>query len=184
VHNNTFSIVLKYISLTIIVIIFSLLIHQVDTQQRQEIVLKHVEWISSETFLDYNGEELPNIKKISREEMAIRFYGIDPDPKNQTKKDLQKINNSNIAALYHAGKNTMYFDTNFSVRDWDTRHILVHELVHFMQKVNGFYNSKYCKGTLEALAYGIQGKWQREKNHPGQIPSSALLKGLADTCRK
>lgn len=166
----------------VLVIVSILSIHHIDTQRRQDIVLKHVEWISSETFLDYNGEELPTIRKISRAEMAIRFYGIDPDPKKQTKQDLQRINTSKIAALYHADKNTMYFDTNFSVRDWDTRHILVHELVHFMQKVNGLYIGNYCKGGLEALAYGIQGKWQREKNHPSKIPPISLIARLRSTC--
>lgn len=166
-----------------IIIIFSFLSYGIiNKYQKEKIILEHIQWIESNTTLEYNGEKLPKIEKLPRSNLIARFYNIDPNPEKHTDRDKRILKNSKIIALYSPDKDTMYFTKNFNVKDWETKHILVHELIHYMQDINGFELKNHCNNGLEAFAYHVQSKWQIENNHPLPRPSRILIARLIASC--
>lgn len=172
----------RYASLACLVaVVISILTVEIINIQKDRVILNYVNWITENSILEYNGEDFPEIVKIPKSEMAILYYGLDPNPDNHSKLEKEVVEDSKVAALYNNQINTMYFQPDFSVRDWETTHILVHELVHFLQKTSGMYDGDPCIPKLEAMAYVIQAIWQLEHDHPARLPSRILILSLQAT---
>jgi len=169
------------IFLSISIILFSIS-HALTEQKKDQILLDHISWITENSYLEYNGESLPEIRKITRSEMIKRFYNIDLKKTKYTAREKYILENSTIAALYQPSKNIMYFQPEFSIKNWKTTHILVHELVHFLQMTNGVHAQSECKPKLEVFAYKLQSKWQKIHDHPAPPPKKSTLTTLSKMC--
>jgi hypothetical protein len=141
-------------------------------------MIKHIEWITENTSLEYNGEPLPSVERRNADQMAAMFYGLDKNPNNHSKDEKKLIENSRFSALYNYHENILYFKPDFKFDDWQTSHILVHELVHFLQMTNDRYGDNPCKPRLEGYAYMIQSQWQEKHNHPADKPNGLRIMSL------
>jgi len=63
-----------------------------------------------------------------------------------------------------------------------TAYIVVHELIHFLQNINGITAQTDCIPSLEEPAYRLQAEWQRENDHPGPYPNFLFVKLLDLGC--
>jgi len=167
---SVFSMVLFYVAIIIA--------YEYTQYQTKSTMIEHIEWITENTSLEYNGETLPTVERRTADDMAAMFYGLDEDPNNHSENDRKVVKNSNVGALYNFRTNTLYFKPDFRFDDWETTHILVHELVHFLQMTNNRYGDDPCMPRLEGYAYMIQTQWQEEHNHPADIPNGLRIMTL------
>lgn len=66
----------------------------------------------------------------------------------------------NIKALYDPDANIIYVPEGFDPLDLNNAYVIIHELVHYLQRVNG--RREDCVAKLEPEAYEIQFRWQDE----------------------
>lgn len=71
-----------------------------------------------------------------------------------------------IAALYDHHANVLYVMNGFSVEEEEDVSTLVHEMVHYVQRLAGKLDGVTCFGHLEREAYGIEDKWRIEHGLP------------------
>jgi hypothetical protein len=127
-----------------------------------EILLEYIDWIVANSDFEYNGEELPLIAKVPSEEIQVIAYGEDTIERAKNGEFTLDI----IVALYNHHIDTIVVNEEFDIEKFEYHHILVHELVHYLQDINGVVDE--CVQNMEPLAYELQDKWQKEVDHPGQ----------------
>lgn len=126
-----------------------------------KIMLEYIEWIVANSDFEYNGEELPLIVKVPSKEIQVIAYGEDTIERAKNGEFTLDI----IIALYNHQIDTIIVNEEFDIEKFEHHHILVHELVHYLQDINGITDK--CVQNLEPIAYELQDKWQKEVNHPG-----------------
>lgn len=128
-----------------------------------ELMLESTEWIIDNTDYEYNGEPLPRTLFYSQEVMQIEYYGEEV----ARSKD---VNLNRIYALYDEESNTIIFDKDIDPEEY--RSVVLHEMVHYIQKINGVYEEyeKYSPrrkaACLESEAYLLMEKWMDERDIP------------------
>lgn len=139
-------------------------------------MLKYINWITDNSKFSYNNEPLPSVKYLSQKELQVMQYG---EEKVLSLRD-GNISLPIILALYDRKTNSIIMNNEYSIEYYDTHHVLVHELVHFLQMVN---NTSYnCLNELEKDAYTLQVKWQNEVNHPAERPDNFRMALLNIGC--
>tara|TARA_Y200000002_G_C22645125_1_gene648789 strand:+ start:911 stop:1447 length:537 start_codon:yes stop_codon:yes gene_type:complete len=109
-------------------------------------MMKMINFIEENTDLVYKGDKLPIVKINTQKEMCEVLFEIVPDP-------------CNIAGYYNDETNEIVIGdkpTIHMVKEKFKEVILVHELVHFLQKTNGVYETIECRRALEQDAFKIQ----------------------------
>lgn len=125
-----------------------------------ELLLALLLWIgaaSNATELEYNGQPLPTVGYGTHKELVRMARGKDADPKNY---DLQ--------AVYDHKTNKIWLRVGLDTTKERTRAVLVHELVHYLQDVNGTLEKRPCMAANELLAYDLDGEYRR--SHGVRIP--------------
>lgn len=144
---------------------------------------EYVNWITENSDFEYNGETLPTLKKIPNDQLRVYAYGDDA----VTEAEQNGSQLPEIIALYNHDTNQIIVDDKFELEDFTKHHIIVHELVHFLQLINGHYDTpEYikCKTSLEPIAYELHTKWMDEVNHPGERPNGMFLFFLSMACKE
>ena len=142
---------------------------------------KYINWITENSDFKYNGEALPTLKKIPEDQLVVYAYG--PDAVLQAEQNETTL--PEIIALYDHEKNQIIVNKNFELEDFTKHHIIVHELVHFLQMINGHYSTPEaikCQTSLEPIAYKLHMKWMDEVDHPAERPNSLFLFFLDKAC--
>lgn len=141
-----------------------------------QLMLDYVDWIVDHSDFEYNGEALPTITFRSTVELQRKRYGEERwEELTATGANLPKI-----LALYDWHVNEILFNDDLDFTDWSNDHVIVHELVHYLQMVNETpYN---CPNELEPDAYELQMKWQDQVGHPGERPDPFRLLMLRIGC--
>jgi len=144
---------------------------------------KYINWLVTNSDFEYNGEELPTVKRIPREQMQVYAYG------SETVAESEKSGTTlpGILALYDDINNQFILPEDLDINDYKNHHIIVHELVHYLQKINGDYNTpeaEECITSLEPIAYELQLKWMDDVDHPGQQPNKLFLFMLSRACKE
>jgi hypothetical protein len=103
-----------------------------------------IEWIAAKT--DLRSNEHPNITFVTAEWMASRLG--------------QKSMVATPEALYGSATLTVYLLEEWSPANIRHQSILLHELVHHLQILNGAAVS--CPAQYNGLAYELQLEWLRE----------------------
>ena len=142
---------------------------------------RYIQWIVNNSELNYNGEPLPTVETVPADQMLIIAYGADvvADAENRG------VKLSSVIALYDNQNDRMIIPDTVDLTDWNNHHIIVHELVHYLQDINGYYElPKYaaCQTALEELAYNLHVKWMDEVNHPGIRPNALFIHMLLANC--
>ena len=144
---------------------------------------KYINWLVTNSDFEYNGEELPTIKRIPREWMQVYAYG----PETVAESEKSGTTLPEILALYDDINNQFILPEDLDINDYKNHHIIVHELVHYLQKINGDYNTpeaEECTTSLEPIAYELQLKWMDDVDHPGQRPNELFLFMLSLACKE
>jgi hypothetical protein len=119
-------------------------------------MLEHIEFITKWTVLKYNGEQLPDVHFVDSDQLQLLYY---------TQEMLLNFERTGmavplVAAFYDINQNEIVLTNNY---DKATDTSLFHELVHYLQMINGksdmFINNMIC---LEAEAYDLQSFWQQQ----------------------
>lgn len=144
---------------------------------------EYVEWIVNNSDFEYNGEELPTVKRIPKEWMEVYAYG------GETVADSEKQGTTlpEVLALYDNENDQMIIPEDLDLNDFGNHHIVVHELVHYLQDINGYYETKDaqdCPQSLEPPAYELHVKWMDEVDHPGERPNELFVFMLSMACEE
>ena len=114
----------------------------------KEILTALMIWLGANTPLDTN-HDIPKILFLSQDKMEKLYYvqGQDSNP-------------NKLHGLYDTDKDTIILlDTWDRRKPWDMG-VLVHEMVHYLQDVNGIEFS--CVNEMERDAWPIQKKYLKE----------------------
>ena len=109
-------------------------------------MMKMITFIEDNTDLVYKGDTLPVVKIKTQKEMCEILFDVVPEP-------------CHIAGYYNDETNEIVIGdkpTIHMVKEKFREVILVHELVHFLQKTNGVYETIECRRALEQDAFKIQ----------------------------
>ena len=147
-----------------------------ESRINEQLMLEYVGWIVSNSDFEYQGEELPSITFLDTVDLQKMQYSEERFAElTQTGASLPEI-----VALYDRHQNQILFNTNLDFDTWKNDHVIVHELVHYLQMVNQTpYN---CSLELEPEAYALQIQWQDEVGHPGERPDAMQLLMLNIGC--
>lgn len=120
-------------------------------------LIRYIDFILEWTSYEYNGEPLPKIE-ITRHELVQIFAHGDFE---YAQAEFKGIELPTVNAVYDAKRKTMYISDRLDLSDPLTEVTLVHELVHYLQDINGYTAS--LDGHLactESEAYDVQMLWQ------------------------
>ena len=124
-------------------------------------MMKMIKFIEQNTELKYKGDPLPKVEIATQKEMCEVLFDVVPTE-------------CNIAGYYNDETNVIVIGKNptkHMVKDKFKEVILVHELVHFLQKTNGVYETIECRRALEQDAFKVQELYVEEHNiNPRQKP--------------
>jgi len=143
---------------------------------------QYIQWIVNNSDFEYNNEPLPTVKKIPKDWMEIYAYG------DQKVAEAERNGNDlpRIYALYDEKSNEIIVPEGFDLDDFSKHHIIVHELVHYLQDINGLYETKKAKDCIQSLeppAYELHTKWMDEVDHPSERPNPLFVLMLSMACR-
>jgi hypothetical protein len=118
-------------------------------------------WISANFDLPANFP-LPNVKLVSAQEIAFLRDGAFTSAQqreivNQEQQTNGVLNRRQAVAVYDDLNETIFLPDNWKGVTPAELSVLVHEVVHHLQKKN---HLRYeCQGAREELAYQVQEKW-------------------------
>ena len=128
--------------------------------------LEYIDWIVANTDYEYNGEPLPTVEERSQAELKIMAYGAEVVARAEF--DGQEL--PDVLAAYDDF--VMYVPVDTEVQPW----VIVHELVHYLQEVNGALDE--CVGANEPEAYLLHDQWQEEHGYDEFRNSGNIMYGM------
>jgi len=162
--------ILAFIFVTIVAVFaYSLKPHPFD---------KHIDWLVENSEFEYNREQYPRIVYRSSEQMQIIAY-------TQNRLDEARAEGRvipQVKALYNHNDNVMILENGTDIKSKETAYIIVHELVHFLQVINGVTTEETCIPSLEGPAYKLQYEWQKAHDHPGPYPNFLSVAMIVSSC--
>lgn len=150
-----------------------------------ELIQKYLNWIVENSDFEYNGEPLPVIGFKDKDILKIYAYGSETVAKSE--RENTKLRN--ILALYIHDNDTILISNDINLNKFENHYIIVHELVHYLQDINGYYETVECQPLLEKDAYILQEKWMREfyndeKYIEDKLPSGLYIFMLDLSCKE
>jgi hypothetical protein len=139
-------------------------------------MLELINWIVEESAIyEYNDEPLPKIVYATQEQLGAYFYGLDTYLENEDK--LIPIE----GIFRSADEGTMFLLEDFDWESGSTMDVVVHELVHYLQYINGRTFS--CSVAGEIDAYKFQSIWLMDNPIPNrQAPTFLTAVYILETC--
>ena len=139
-------------------------------------MLELINWIIDESAIyEYNDEPLPKIVYATKEQLGAYFYGLDTDLENEDK--LLPVE----GICRSADEGTMFLLDDFDWESGSTMDVVVHELVHYLQYINGRTFS--CSVAGEIDAYKFQSIWLMKNPIPNrQAPTFLTAVYIIETC--
>jgi hypothetical protein len=124
-------------------------------------------WISQHSSFEYSADMgLPNVEQVTQLQLAELYVGKGNQARGFLSKDDQKEVYKNLAssleAVYAADINTIYIGKKIDPQSPYGRSVVVHELIHFLQKVHKHETKVACTNALEKDAYQIQAKYMKQ----------------------
>lgn len=115
----------------------------------------HVDWIVAHSDYEHDGQPLPEVRAYPQEVLQFERYGQEMmDLVARSKNTIRP----SIWAIYDHNVDAILVSDDLDQDDPQFQAILVHELVHYLQDVNGTMNLD-CLARNERPAYKIQKAW-------------------------
>lgn len=144
-----------------------------------EVMLDMIEYIEENSKYEYNGEKLPYIQIRSPDELCQDLYPPEVYEKIKDQCSVAGLYNHNLNVIFIADKSGPYMvDEKF------VETVLFHELVHFLQYLNGEDEKVSCMQALEADAYILQDDYVLDKGFPEEQRPDPLFAMIVSTCPK
>jgi hypothetical protein len=125
-------------------------------------LIKYIDFIKEWTSYKYDGsQKLPKVEVTKHELVQIFAFG-DFEYAQAESKNIQL---PTVLSVYDADRKTIYISDQLDLTDPSSEVTLVHELVHYMQDINGY--TKSLNGHIECTeseAYDVQMVWQKINN--------------------
>lgn len=144
-----------------------------------ETMQSYVDWLDENTQLEYNGEPLPTVEYLSQDMLQILHYGDE----QVAQAEYHGHQLFDILGLYNQETNVIMVPNGTDIDSSEYAPIMVHELTHFLQSVNGKYEETDCYPSLEPPAYRAQWDWIQAHNHDGEEPNWLWVMLLDMRCR-
>lgn len=144
-----------------------------------EIMLGMIDYIEENSKYEYNGEKLPYIQIKTSQELCQDIY---PPEVYETIKD-----QCHIAGYYNHMTNTVFIASEsgpYMVDEKFIETVLFHELVHFMQYLNGEDEKVQCIRQLESDAYILQRDYVTDMGYPEEQKPDPLFALIVSSCPK
>lgn len=129
-----------------------------------------IQWITDNSDLSYQGEELPAVELTTQEDLQKIVYG------NESTQNV-------VEAVYDPYTTSILLSKRL-LREEPPEYVhavIVHELVHFLQDMeNSFLVSANCMAEPEA--YRLHEKYMIEFDVPGPLPDRMYALALAMEC--
>ena len=156
---------LKYI---IFFILAYLPVHADETK-----LLAMIDYITRNSKYEYKDQTLPTVAIKTTEQMCKELYiGEIPDP-------------CYVAGYFNHESNEIFI-ADKPLKSTNTRgfydSVLLHELVHFLQSINGEFEKVSCRRELEKDAFSIQDKYIDEFSLPEELHNDPLFALMASMC--
>lgn len=145
----------------------------------EEIMLKMIDYIEQNSDFVYNGEPLPTIEIHSEIDICYDLFPAD------VVEDMG--GECHISGYYMDQTKTIVIADDsgeFMVDEKFIETVLFHELVHYMQYMNGAHETADCKNALELDAYILQDKYVQEMGFPEEQRPNMLFAIFTSTCRR
>lgn len=135
----------------------------------KELIASLLLWIGAET--NYNVDIVhPEIKMMTQIELENKFYGKDIEP------------SGTLHAFYDPEHDAIYLNSAFDRFNAFDKGVLLHELLHYVQDVNGTVGTKFeCLRESELEVYPLQKKYLLEV-HGVVFDYDELYLKLSATC--
>lgn len=138
------------------------------TSMADDRFLEHIEWITANSPLEYNGEPLPTVKYVSQGILQVMGYG----DQAVARAEYEGKTLPTVLASYNDFVIYLKDDGAFTDMPW----VIVHELVHYLQDVNGTTDD--CVPANEPQAYLLHDLWQKENGYEHMRNSGNVFYGL------
>lgn len=137
----------------------------------EPVLEQYIDWIVENSRFEYNGEPLPEIEYVNQAMLQILMYG----EQEVAQAELQGYNLPDVIALYDHVEDTIILSAGTDINDVNNHYMLVHELIHYMQDINGVTDP--CPRMLEREAYELTDLWQDEvgDSNPRSDPLFLLM---------
>lgn len=142
-----------------------------------EVMLDMIEFIEQNSKYEYNGEKLPYIQIRTNDELCRSIF--EPEVYERVKEDCT------VAGYYDHNTNAIFIadaPAKYMVEEGFIEIVLLHELVHFLQLMNGEYDKVACKNELEADAYILQRKYVDHMGYPEEQKPDPLFAMITSSC--
>ncbi len=143
-----------------------------------DIMLEMIEFITEHSKYEYAGEPLPFIEIRNVDELCKAVY---------TPETLKLIKECSVVGYYdHSVKTVFIADTSgpHMVDEYFIEVVLFHELVHYLQYLNGEHLKVECMNALEVDAYRLQREYIEYMEYPDEQKPDPLFAMLVSSCGK
>lgn len=145
-----------------------------------ERLMKHISWITERSDnLEYNGEPLPEVKTIPTYYLHVWMYGQDTVDEIEAK---ENVSSPKIMGVYHHERDTILVPDEFDPHSEWYSPTLLHELVHYLQDINGTMND--CPGMSEREAYDMSNAWIVEIGHDRELMDDFTIAMIEMMCQE
>ena len=150
------------------------------TAAADERLLKHIDWITERSDnLEYNGEPLPQVKTIPTYYLHVWMYGQDVVDEIEAQ---ENVSFPKIMGVYDHERDTILVPDEFDpYSEWYSP-TLLHELVHYLQDING--TMPECAGYSEAEAYYFSNMWIEEIGHERELMDGFTIAMMELMCQE
>lgn len=151
----------------------------VYAQSSSDIMLDMIDFITERTDYVYNGERLPYVELKSIDEMCRTVYT------QEILDSIGGVENCAVLAYYDNTIDAIYISDTVPEdipAEGFYEMILLHELVHYLQDINGAYGEVRCLGELERDAYKMQEEYVEFMGYPEEHIPNALFVFMVSTC--
>lgn len=136
---------------------------------------EYIDWITENSDLTYNGEELPELVFMPYKVLEVEVYG----PEQVAQAEYQGYELTPIRGAYFHDRNWMVVPEGADLAE----DVLVHELVHFLQYLQ---DTPECIQELEKPAYKLHWQWVEEHDLTDKYaePSWLFVYMIEMACRQ
>ena len=142
-----------------------------------DVMLDMIEFIEKNSKYEYNNEKLPYVQIRTIDELCQAVYP--PDVYESIKDDcaIAGYYDHNLNAIFIADESGPYM-----VDEGFIETVLLHELVHYLQYLNGEDEKVKCMRELEIDAFLLQDDYVLHKGYPEEQRPDPLFAAIVSTC--
>ena len=148
-----------------------------------------LDWIAGNSAYTTDGITRPIVVELSPEDLTREFYSgvphlVPDDGVDERLNALYAFGDGPAGTIYILDANTIdgarEFDAPHDNPLW--REILLHELVHHVQRVTGAYDRFPCRNFGEREAYDLGGKFLKQRYARDPLPNRVFWATIYSRC--